>query len=547
MTPFRFQAFFVGLIFCSAEVPDDQPPFAIESVNCVESCILEFAKHAGHPATKSDLDLAISNLGLDRGVPYRSLAQCKSLLEALGIPVRAVYLEVNQKTQYPPACILFIPPSRGTAAGHVVAVFSNNGTDLEVFDPSRTESTYRTESGRTTQEFDTVALVSSQTAFASDIRLHFKFWLPCLFVGGMLGWAFTRLLSKHQRIKKGTIIGLLGIGCFCPGCSSPTANELFVVDSSIHDFGVIKAASNRDAIPKSIEHRFRITNNGHKAVLVKDLSSSCACAVAEGRLQGTEIDPGKSIEIPVVLMLDGKVGYFEESIVLRFEPETIPSMALKLRGFILRDPRPSERQILLSSLPGHETFRETEIVYVRQADDAPSEIVDSVIEAGDGIANRFTITTPLLESHLMPYGKVDVWRFRVAYRDSQSTEVVKAKLKLTWKRPQAETFIELEGVHLQSVELLGQRKVLVPRMAVGVPYIEELPVRVNDSDGAKRIVTSTVNDDSHSVLVTSDLNVARRRWRICVTGLKSGPFRKTVRLSQDGIAVGEIELSGVVY
>jgi Protein of unknown function (DUF1573) len=538
---------------------------AVQDRNCVDTCILEFAQQVGHPITQDDLDSAVAHSGLQRMAIYRSLAQCQSLLNSLGIAVRAVPFAINPQTRYPSLCILFVPPKDANTLGHVVVVSSENGTDLRVFDPAARVPVGYTVSAKIPLTADTIALVPAGNTVASAVLTSSKVLGPGFLIGVLAAWAYWWLYRKRKHGGLAAASSaVIVLGWFSTGCNHPTApaadsasDSPIVVDSPVYDVGVVKPGLD-SGVPGSsrIHHTFCITNRGSESVIISGVSSSCACAVANKMSQDVKLAAGSSMNLPVTVRLDAKIGAFQEDFRVRFKPETIPVNTLSIKGFVRRDPQPALPRIRLSALPGREAFRDTEIFYVRLPSEEPSEIAEARIEATDGVATRFSMTTPQRENGITQAGPADAWRFRVTYRQSPEPGTAAAKIRVRWLRPEAETVVELEGFSLPPLEIVGEHHILTPRLSVGAPYTENIPIRVYDADEACRVLVKSkkqpgaespgsIPNGGADVQIAGEINVRKRRLQLSVLCVKPGVFRQAIQLYHGKSAIAELEVAGV--
>lgn len=152
---------------------------------------------------------------------------------------------------------------------------------------------------------------------------------------------------------------MLALGCQ-PGKKAPERTTL------LHDFGEARQGS-------SVQHTFTVTNSTQNPLRVRQVQTTCGCTATSVE-KGTTIEPGKSIEVPVTVNLQGKHDAVESKVLLHFSDGVQPT-EMVMRGRVAKEypdsvqlakckrgEQPAET-IELKTYPGQPPLEITDIEY----------------------------------------------------------------------------------------------------------------------------------------------------------------------------------------
>jgi hypothetical protein len=104
-------------------------------------------------------------------------------------------------------------------------------------------------------------------------------------------------LGRQLRAAGGLLLLLLIFAGAAYGLWWVTVGRPVLAGENDHDFGVVQLSGK----PAVLEHTFQLTNRSGRVVEIRDIRSSCGCAVAEPSIRSLE--PGASVEIAAALTL----------------------------------------------------------------------------------------------------------------------------------------------------------------------------------------------------------------------------------------------------
>jgi hypothetical protein len=100
-------------------------------------------------------------------------------------------------------------------------------------------------------------------------------------------------------------------------------------DRPVDDFG--------DAFSDDVLNRsFNVMNSGHLPMTIAHIQTSCGCTTTAKELAGIKIDPQQSVNIPVVVRLEGQAGVFRRVVSVEFEGTPRHRLTLKIIGTVNR-------------------------------------------------------------------------------------------------------------------------------------------------------------------------------------------------------------------
>jgi hypothetical protein len=94
-----------------------------------------------------------------------------------------------------------------------------------------------------------------------------------------------------------------------------------------HDFGTVFSGETR-------EYVFRARNNIGKPVVVSGVVSECGCTAVDGELEGTTIDAGSAIEVPLRWTAPSTKGKFNKRVFVHFTDRSRPPLKLRIRASV---------------------------------------------------------------------------------------------------------------------------------------------------------------------------------------------------------------------
>jgi hypothetical protein len=95
---------------------------------------------------------------------------------------------------------------------------------------------------------------------------------------------------------------------------------------SVFDFGPVYPDS-------EVQHSFVLTNRGSRLVHLTKVNATCGCAKAV--LSASDIQPGKTAELKVVINFKGRRGHLQKSIYVSTDESGAPPLCLEIKGTVL--------------------------------------------------------------------------------------------------------------------------------------------------------------------------------------------------------------------
>jgi len=519
-------------IIAGAALPVDASesnPADTELTNCVDRCIATFTELSGRSTTPADIHAAIRRIGANPNAIHRSLAECREILNELGVSVTAIRIRIDSSTQFPPVSIVYIRHPNQSRPGHVVVVKSGNGVDLQVYDPTLSDMPSRVRADELIVAEETIALVLT--------RSHMWNVSQSSIAIGMTASAILLLLAILRARRNSRIPTLAAIMLFPLACQRGSDSAL-AIDPIRHDFGVIRG----EDCNRPVQHDIRIANNTSREVTIVSGQQSCQCV----QLAATplSIPAGESRSLPVSVRLGQKSGPFLERVSLAISPEEIHSpVIVELRGFVDRGPVPTSRLVEFQSQGGRVITREIEIVYPR-VDNRRGGRLTSWTVSGEGQA-YFKLNSPRREIGATRLASIaDVWRLSIDYHPPPDGRPQVAQLQMQFEADQATSHqveVALYGKQGAPLVMLLTGDILIPDLALGQSHSESVPVRILSSDGLE-----SVDFEVGSEMVRPKLDEQNRSIKVAVHATRLGPFRVpvTVRYQQD--ILGELSIIGTV-
>jgi len=118
-----------------------------------------------------------------------------------------------------------------------------------------------------------------------------------------------------------------------------------VVDQTEFDFGSMDVDARG-------EHGFAFRNAGTGVLRLVAGPTSCGCTVSE--IERSELAPGESTHVIVKWTAGGKVGAYEETVVVKTNDSGRPQIELRIRGQITRAVGPEHPKLVFSSVSADE-------------------------------------------------------------------------------------------------------------------------------------------------------------------------------------------------
>lgn len=517
--------------------PPEGPP-----KNCIDRCIIEFAAKSKVKVSDADLAAAIDAVGLERAATFRSLNDCLRIMAVLGLRARAVPFVVEPASQYPPLSMMYITPNPELQmSGHVVVITSTNGKDLEIFDPATGEAPMRAKAEAATGIHETFAIIPETSYWATVARgLAYYLGLSVL-IGLTIALPLVLYLKRRTgsvapvSMKSGAVLLLAAISLGLAGCRRTATPSGVNVEESSHDFGVISG----DSIPASVTHSFRLRNDSAESIVITPAASSCSCVLVAAKHDGIRLAPGEADELTVSIRLGQKNGPFRESVSLRTVPETVAApRQLSLVGFVSRGPVPSATSIQFKAADGEARTSELEVVYPRRPGESAAKLVSSRIE-GEAKA-RFRLDTPRQQvGSTVSATLADVWRIPVTYQRDGNSAQDRAEIRLQFDQPKCELTIALDGQRLSPVEPLGQGKVYLSGLAVGVAHEEKVFLRVRDQNSPGSVSVRCPPD-----IVSGSFDAKSRMLSLTIRPDRPGDFSRQVDILYEGRPVSKLDVLG---
>ncbi|MHC4217503.1 MAG: DUF1573 domain-containing protein [Planctomycetota bacterium] len=104
-------------------------------------------------------------------------------------------------------------------------------------------------------------------------------------------------LGRQLRAAGGLVLLLLLFAGAAYGLWWVTVGRPVLAGENDHDFGVVQLSDK----PAVLDHTFQLTNRSSRIVEIRDIRTSCGCAVAEPSTRSLE--PGASVDIAATLTL----------------------------------------------------------------------------------------------------------------------------------------------------------------------------------------------------------------------------------------------------
>lgn len=108
-----------------------------------------------------------------------------------------------------------------------------------------------------------------------------------------------------------------------------------------HDFGVLDPL-------ETVYHEFELKNTSEQTWTVKQVVTTCACAV--GRPSSSKIEPGQSSKFKVEFQGPATSKKFSKSIFVEFEPSSVPKHVLTLTGEVREPMKVAPEKVFLKGV-----------------------------------------------------------------------------------------------------------------------------------------------------------------------------------------------------
>lgn len=127
-------------------------------------------------------------------------------------------------------------------------------------------------------------------------------WVSALALIGVLGWNAWDAYVYHRQLH--------AVRC----------------DQPVFDF-------NTALLEETIEHTFQVVNLGRQPLTIQKVMAACGCTTIAEELEGREITPQESFEVPVALTLQGvPTGDLVKRVVIEFAGKPHRKMTLTVKG-----------------------------------------------------------------------------------------------------------------------------------------------------------------------------------------------------------------------
>ena len=484
--------------------------------NCVDACVVEFAKIHGVYVSVSDLAVKAEQLGMRKTPHDRSLLDAVELLKSTGVFVRAIPLgDVSNLDGRLPA-IVYLPDPDGARIGHVVIVVREKGRGYLLLDPGA-GSAPRSIDIPELVGLENSILITCQGAIRNFYLRAFFICFVAVFVGALV-FSFLK-----NGLRKVLFVGLIAI--LTSGCDRPSQ---CVVKEADVDFGdVIDPDSG-----KVLSHEFEIHNYGEDAKIANKVSS-CTCVVYTGDNSEILIPKGKSYVLTVGVSVGTKTGAFEEEVRLLFEDPAVKPILLTLRGLVLRGPSSMQPLVQFDYKSGEPMVKNCMFTHKRRSNDKPMEIEDLRI-LSEFNSDLFSAGAPsrremVVEDLVM----TDVWEVPVRFTNNQIVGEIEAVLSVAWKSRNETTNVRLLARQAKSLELVEGKMVLIS--SVGKQSMESIPLRIFDPQNARRVkVNSSVGWCDAEVDADKSLLYLR------LVPPSAGTHSVNLTLKEDDRSIGEL-------
>jgi Protein of unknown function (DUF1573) len=124
--------------------------------------------------------------------------------------------------------------------------------------------------------------------------------------------------------------------------SSATAQPQLLIDGPVFDFGRVDQGM-------TVDHVFRLLNQGTTPLRLDEVRASCDCTLAEA--SATEIPPGQSAQVSVRLDTLRIAGPTTKTITIRSNDPAVPVAGLSLVGQVLTDAVAAPPMVFLGRFP----------------------------------------------------------------------------------------------------------------------------------------------------------------------------------------------------
>ncbi len=483
--------------------------------NCVDDCVVEYAKMHGVHISASELEAKADLLGMSKAPHDRSMLDAVKLLSSIGVVVTATQLrDVSNLDDRLPA-IVYVPDPDGDLIGHLVIVVGEKRGGYSLLDPGV---------GFTPRVIE----IPELRRLESSVLLTRKWAVPYFYLRQVVVFAIVVFggsfvfLFLNNGLKRRGYMCLFAI--LFSGCGRPST---CVVKEAQFDFGdVIEPDSG-----KVLVHEFEIFNTGKDAKIVNKVAS-CTCVVFTDDDSEFLIPQGKSKKLTAGVSVGGKTGAFVEEIRLVFDDPNVEPILLRLCGIVLREPSSTQPLIQFNYRPGIPMLKYCTLSHQRRSNDKPMEIEDLRI-ISDLNYGLFSLGTPT-RSEMVVEDRVvtDVWEVPVNLTNSKVVDDIDAVLSVTWKSRNDTTKVRLLARQAKSIELIEEKMVLIG--SLGKQSVESIPLRILDSQNAKHVKVSA-SVDWCDVEVNADKSMLDLR----LVPPRKGNHLINVTLTENDRSIGE--------
>lgn len=215
-----------------------------------------------------------------------------------------------------------------------------------------------------------------------------------------------------------------------------------VCDEPVYDFGTADPSM-------PVEHTFVIRNEGDVTLEITRVHASCGCTVAS--ISSQQVPPGGESKISARLILAGRSGPQQKTILIESNDPEKPQFTLTLKGVAGAAINVQPAQILLNNLP---------------AGSKPSANV--ILSSGDG--ERFSIkavdsTSPQLEAQVTTIEEGRAYRIDLSTREPIEAGLFRASVVIQTDHPKRPS-VEVPVIFVSQRELVvAPREIVFERPA----------------------------------------------------------------------------------
>lgn len=484
----------------------------------------------------------VSSVGLQKKACSRDLLSCIRILRAGGLECDAEYARHVAFDSLVLPAILFIPPSLESRVGHVVLLSDRVNSEVVVRDGPDLELQTLVEVAFLSGWNDAI-VISRKDALISRVSaiLIAMTCITALLV--VLGKRCLRVVC-HSNLIRISLSVILAIPVLAMSGCSTSSDDLGSMIFLRHDFGIVKTTPEVDYVIC----KFEIANSSDQEISFLSSSKTCGCVTTREDLKDVKLAPKHSISIPIRIGIDNRVGFFSESMLLRFRGTSREhTFHLTSKGFVHRSPGIRSKDVTCwIDQQGHGRC-EIMCSYTRLPEmDQPT--IRSVVIDNSSAANvdgrHLQMQSKPINANQSGNGStvVDTWEIPLdvvaAKRQRGSDEFIPILVHVHWVNPMSRDSVQVlirDLVPLSPIEEL----VYVETHDAKMPFEILIPVRIQVPTSTKSV---DVICETEGVVATVDSD--QSLIRLLVPGQPEGQYSWQLKLVFEERVIGDVQVRG---